>query len=63
MVFVTSAWSRTYCKNFEKSDFMKIFFFGIWSKASHTVSIYEKSLIIDLSSNFLYAWNCRKSYD
>ena len=29
--------------------------------ASHTISIYEKILIIELSCNFLYLWNCMKS--
>ena len=32
-----------------------------WKNASHTISIYEKILIIDLSYYFLYLWNCIKS--
>ena len=35
--------------------------FVLWKNASHTISIYGKILIIDLSCNFLYLWNCMKS--
>ena len=36
-------------------------FFGLRKNDSHTNSIFEKSLIIDLSFNFIYVWNCMKS--
>ena len=33
----------------------------LWKKSGHTISIYEKSLIIDISCSFLYLWNFMKS--
>ena len=43
----------------ENFDFF--YFCFLKKNASHTTSIYEKILIIDLSCNFLYVWNCMES--
>ena len=52
---------RTEPKPCEKLKCKKTIFLVNGKKTGHKLSIYEKSLIIDLSCNFLYLWNCMKS--
>ena len=38
--------------------------FSIYDKnVSHTISIYRKMFIIEISCNFLYVWSCMEFYD
>ena len=61
LCFVTCVQLRTPPKKFSDFRFKKNLFFDLWKKAGHTISIYEKSVTIDLSCNFLFLWNCIKS--
>ena len=41
----------------------KIKFFGLWKNTYHTIFIYGKKFIIEISYNFLYVWHCMELYD
>ena len=38
-------------------------FFGLWRNTFHTIFIYGKMFIIEISYNVLYVWHCMELYD
>ena len=38
-------------------------FFGLWKNTNHTIFIYGKMFIIEISYNVLYLWHCMELYD
>ena len=36
----------------------KIKIFGLWKNTYHTIFLYGKMFMIEISYNFLYVWNC-----
>ena len=62
-VFFTSVWLQTHPRNFSEVKFkIKNQFFGLWKNTYHTIFIYGKMLIIEISYNFLYVWNCMRLF-
>ena len=52
MVFVTCVRLRTHFKKLRKLNLKNIYLFGLWKNATHTFSIYEKTLIIEFLCSF-----------
>ena len=52
-------------ENFSETKFRKkkIKIFGLWKNTYHTIFIYGKKFIIEISYNVLYVWHCMELYD
>ena len=45
-------------ENFSEINLKKLKIFGLWKNIYHTIFIYGKMFIIEISYNVLYVWNC-----
>ena len=63
-VFVTRDRLQTQPKTFQKLNLERNNqFFGLWKNTYHTIFIYGKMFIIEISYNVLYVWHCMELYD